>query len=423
MRSTGQAPYGYQWKGDQLVRCLPEASIRRKMFEWVLEDRSKAAVARRLNEAGHATRRGGKWSDVAVGRQLACTSAIGLYVRNRTMTDADGKRVERPKDEWETVACPAIIDEDLWNEVQRTLDSKGGRKVGRDPSHPLAGLLFCHCGKKMYGASGTPKFACSTCGNRFPIADLEAMIQDEIEAFLADRTDLLSELIAEDPAVSEARQESEKLDAEFASTEQELDRVRQLFVSGQIDTDKLGSLQPSLESKLASLRKQHDTAKRRFQQAQKSQESDDSKSKIEVDPIERFRERWPELPTNQRAAILQALFEKIVIADHEIEIHYTFDPSSEDLRTTKPQQIEDPTNRPLITTDEPVYIRLPKGKNTCPRTGLTRGVLNDLILPNKRNGFNPPVKSVSHRREGNVRGTRLIVWESLKTYLERQRNG
>ena len=270
----------------------------------------------------------------------------------------------------------------------------------------------------MYGASGTPKFACSVCGNRFPIADLESIIQDEVEAFLADRADLLSKLIAEDPAVSKACQKLEMLEAEFASTEQELDRVRQLFVNSQIDIDKLGSLQPSLESKLASLRKQRDIAKRRLQQAQKSQEIDDSKSKIEIDPIERFRERWPTLPTNQRAAILQALFEKIVVADHEIEIHYTFDPSSEDLRTTKPQQIEDPTNRPPVTTEEPTYISLPKAGTRCERTGMTRPMLNELILPNPRNGHNPPVKSISLRREGNVRGKRLILWESLKSYLE-----
>ena len=64
----------------------------------------------------------------------------------------------------------------------------------------------------------------------------------------------------------------------------------------------------------------------------------------------------------------------------------------------------------------PEFIRLPK-LGLCPITGLSRSKLYDLISPNEGNGFKPPVKSVSLRKRGQAKGTRLIVLQSLLDYL------
>ena len=68
------------------------------------------------------------------------------------------------------------------------------------------------------------------------------------------------------------------------------------------------------------------------------------------------------------------------------------------------------------TPSQPEYIRLPK-RGPCPITGLTRSKLYELISPNEDNGFKPPVKSVSLRKPGQTKGTRLIVLQSLLDYL------
>jgi len=65
---------------------------------------------------------------------------------------------------------------------------------------------------------------------------------------------------------------------------------------------------------------------------------------------------------------------------------------------------------------QPEFIRLPK-RGQCPITGLTRSKLYDLISPNEGNGFKPPVKSLSLRKSGQTKGTRLIVLQSLLDYL------
>ena len=69
---------------------------------------------------------------------------------------------------------------------------------------------------------------------------------------------------------------------------------------------------------------------------------------------------------------------------------------------------------PVVETRE--WIRLPK-VGRCPYSGLTRSTLNNLILPCEINGFKPPVRSVSLRKRTQVRGTRLIHYGSLMSYI------
>jgi hypothetical protein len=61
---------------------------------------------------------------------------------------------------------------------------------------------------------------------------------------------------------------------------------------------------------------------------------------------------------------------------------------------------------------KPEFIRLPKPGTACPWTGLSRSSINQLVL-----GAKAPVKSVSLRPRGSLRGVRLIHLQSLLDYL------
>jgi hypothetical protein len=90
--------------------------------------------------------------------------------------------------------------------------------------------------------------------------------------------------------------------------------------------------------------------------------------------------------------------------------------------------IEDPSRRPQALPSspltaplragipgnelQPVFIRLPKTGHRCRWTGLSRTVINELIL-----GSRPRVKSVVLRKRGAIRGVRLIHLESLLAHL------
>ncbi len=74
----------------------------------------------------------------------------------------------------------------------------------------------------------------------------------------------------------------------------------------------------------------------------------------------------------------------------------------------------EPVEAPRATpVTHPIWIRLPKSGTLCPITGLSRSVLNALIL-----GRNPAVKSVSLRKQYAVRGSRLIHLGSLLEFIE-----
>ena len=86
----------------------------------------------------------------------------------------------------------------------------------------------------------------------------------------------------------------------------------------------------------------------------------------------------------------------------------------------------DPTlSKPVegLNPPMPTFIRLPKAGSHCVWTGLSRSKLNQLILPCDANGYSPPVKSVSLRPRGALKGTRLILLESLLDYLLEQLEG
>lgn len=71
----------------------------------------------------------------------------------------------------------------------------------------------------------------------------------------------------------------------------------------------------------------------------------------------------------------------------------------------------------VINTSKPEFIRLPRPRQRCERTGLSRTTLCELILPTKKNQGRPPVRSITMRQRGKARGVRLIDYASLLRHL------
>jgi hypothetical protein len=72
---------------------------------------------------------------------------------------------------------------------------------------------------------------------------------------------------------------------------------------------------------------------------------------------------------------------------------------------------------PSAGTVTPEFTRLPKPGTLCPYTGLSRGAINELILPTKRNFHKPPVRSFCLRQRGAKTGVRLIDYASLRKHI------
>ena len=138
----GRPPYGYRvGMRRRLELVQDEAVLVRYIFRLYLQESlGIRLIARRLNEEGFRTRRGGNWSMVSIRDILRNRVYLGTYSRF-------GVRVPG--------SHPALITPDDFRAVQDRLSARRNNYSKRQPSpFLLAGLVRCgHCGNKMIGVS------------------------------------------------------------------------------------------------------------------------------------------------------------------------------------------------------------------------------------------------------------------------------
>lgn len=136
----GRPPYGYRITGRTLEPEPAEAAVVRRIFGmYIEEDEGVRRIAKRLNEDGVHTRRGGAWTGGMVRNLLRNPVYTGLYRRL-------GVSVPR--------AHPAIIDRARFDTVQRRMEHRRtAPSTQKRHEYLLAGLLVCGaCGNRMIGA-------------------------------------------------------------------------------------------------------------------------------------------------------------------------------------------------------------------------------------------------------------------------------
>lgn len=184
----GAATFGYKWENKQLVIDEKEAPIRKLIFEIFIDCRRKKTTAARLNDLGHRTRNGSKFSDSTVDRLLRDTTAKGLRLANYTKSMGEGKMwVMKPEEEWVQIPCPPIVDEQLWQECNVILDEQRERlaRKGRVSEYLLSGIVKCTCGGAMYvyGVKAR-KYTCRVCNNSINQEALYSFYQENLKQYL-----------------------------------------------------------------------------------------------------------------------------------------------------------------------------------------------------------------------------------------------
>ena len=104
-----------------------EAEVVNKIYHWMIDPppdiRGIAGIARRLTEQNVPTKRGAKrWHRQVVRQMLSNRTYIGEFYQNKW--DTSNQRVRlRPREEWILIPCPAIIDSEIFTQVQQILSS------------------------------------------------------------------------------------------------------------------------------------------------------------------------------------------------------------------------------------------------------------------------------------------------------------
>ncbi len=149
----GPRPFGFRREGEHLVLDPDESAVRRTVFELFVKHHRAKTVARQLNEAGHRTRRGKRFSDTSVLRMLRDRSALEGIVETET---------------WER--CQALLAD----------RAEAVNRPSRRCAHYLGEVVECACGGQMRlrGEGPGTKFICRTCRAKIPVGTLDRLIRE-----------------------------------------------------------------------------------------------------------------------------------------------------------------------------------------------------------------------------------------------------
>lgn len=321
-------PYGYKVEDGKMVLHPDEAPIRREAYELFLQHRRKYTVAQMLNAKGYRTRKSRQWEETQIKDLLTDTSAKGVYFFNRAKRIGAWKSVPKPEAEWGRIDCEPIVTVELWQQVNQILEeqAKQWKRPGRLPSQTFSKLAWCKCGGKMYARTDSPKYLCRKCNNKMAIADLEGVFHDELKAFFADSTKLAGHIV-------QAEQSLKSKEALIGVHEQAIQKIREemkqthrLYIDGTITSQGFGEFYHPAEARLNQL----------VAELPKLQAEVDllKVNRLSAEDImaeaSTLYDRWPKLPLDDRRKIAEALCEKIVIGDGEIDITYSCLPTSEE---------------------------------------------------------------------------------------------
>ena len=322
----GAAPFGYRWQDRELVPDPEEAPVRKLMYELFFEHRRKKTVARLLNEAGHRTRRGAKFSDTTVDRLLRDPTAKGWRRANYTKSLGENKHWKlKPESEWIWTQIEPIVSEELWDGVNQLLEEqrRSRRKPAKKPKHIFTGVAYCHCGKKMYVPSRTSKYVCYHCRNKIPVEDLEAVFHEQLRDFVFSPDEIAEHLKQADEGIKAKDELLSTLEREQAKVQREMEKVYRSYIDDEISVQTYGRQFRPLEERFEQLadeipRLQGETDFLKIQFLSSDEVLSEARD---------LYGRWPSLSFEEKRHIVEAIVEKITVGDDEIEIELHFLPS------------------------------------------------------------------------------------------------
>ena len=161
----GIPPLGFDVVNGYYVVNEEEARIVRKIFDMYVNDGyGYKKIAEELNKCGYLNKKGKPFVNTSIRDMLLNEKYIGTYVYNRRSSkDDDGRRnnsleKERSLQIVNVNAFPAIVDREVFDQVQACMKKRKGRNATNQAKQPyyLSGIIKCgECGHNMAGASSS----------------------------------------------------------------------------------------------------------------------------------------------------------------------------------------------------------------------------------------------------------------------------
>ena len=323
----GAAPFGYNWKGKELVINEHEAPVRKLMYELFLEHKKKGVVATKLNTMGHRTRNGSEFSDTTVGRLLQDSTAKGVRIANYTRSLGSGKNWKlKPESEWVYITCPAIVSTELWDTCNHILQEQwnSNKRVTQPTLHLFAGFLFCGCGGKMYVYSKGNHYKCSVCRKtKIEVADVEEIYYGELENFLLSEDNFDKFLSKAKETILEKEKRLQTLFKDKKKIQADMDMKMELYMAGQIPKDRFSEYYSPLDIQLRQIENSIPEIEAELDVLKIEHLNGDS---IKQEAKEMFQ-KWQSLSHQEKRQMVEKVTNNITISGDEILFRFKYHPS------------------------------------------------------------------------------------------------
>jgi len=321
----GRPPYGYKVGPRRRLELVPEeAVVVRYIFRMYLQEGlGIRLIARRLNEEGMRTRRGGNWSMVSIRDVLRNRVYLGTYSRF-------GVRVPG--------SHPALVSPDDFRAVQDRLNDRRNNYGKRHPSQfLLAGLVQCgHCGNKMIGVSRRQSwrkrsgdqregsyryYQCESRTNQSVCdyhtqraADLEEQVHEQLSNL--NGTDTVLHVGRDSAIVAEWEEQCNQLQTRLRQQDRRLEDHLQAATKGRISQDQLHKLATAVaRDRLALEEELEETEERIRRQANAA-----ARRRQREHALATLLDGWPSLSFDDKRSLLRELVDRVIVRDEGSQV-------------------------------------------------------------------------------------------------------
>lgn len=348
--------YGYSFDKEksQLVINDSEAEVVRLIFDLFTKPNSKVkginGIAHYLTDRKIPTKRGAKvWHRQVVRQILMNETYIGHFYHNRWNTegilankhkpnDEKVSVVERPREEWIEIPCPAIIDEPTFYHAQKLLKESRRRWAKQSKNrYLLSGLVRCgECGNTMTGRrqknwgkyeleysdiKNTAGAKFRGCGMRVKAEELDKEVWEKVKEWLNNPDEIAAASETDIKQESYEEKEIERIKHEIEKTKAGRKRLLSLFAEGlDISEEDIRESLKEFKEKEEELKKQLEELENFMKDVEDKQHS----QKIMQEAATYYLNKGEdELSFDDKQQLIRSVVREIVVYKDKIEI-FTF---------------------------------------------------------------------------------------------------
>ncbi len=344
----GNVPYGYTLevvdklgnKNKHKLAIEPEeAAVIRLIFEMYQAGSGYMAITKHLNDQGYRSRTGKQWYKSVLGRILNSTTYVGRHVFRPT-NPVTRKTV--PKSEWIEIACPSIVSDAQFENVQRLIEVRDpeitpARYTTSDAV--LGKIAKCgSCGGNLQIATGTSRtgdvhhyYKCAAKLNKgsCPGGNAITIRRDELETAVVEKmaddlmnADRVRETIAravdqQQSARGDASTRLQQLKRQHKDVQRKQENLWELAAAlGAKARDGFLAKLDALEEEAASFERQISANERMLSESVQPLSAHEAAAKVV-----QMRKLLLGADVQKQRRFVHALVEKVVVSEDAIQIY------------------------------------------------------------------------------------------------------